>query len=551
MENLRSIFLGEYEDSVRNRLKNWRTFGFLSRLWDRDHRLWADDPQAEIANRLGWLDLPERMESRIEEIRLFAEDVKKNSISRVCLLGMGGSSLAAEMFMQTFGSRPEWPGMTVADSTHPEAVLDLARNLDLNRSFFLVASKSGTTLETLSLFRYFWQKMLQQTKNPGNHFAAITDKGTPLTALAAERKFKKIFSAPSDVGGRFSALSPFGLVPAALLGLDIRSLNGNAKISMRNHSPGSMEENALGLMLGAFLGDLNGERDKLTVITSASLRGFSDWLEQLLAESTGKQGKGILPIVHEPMVDPSEYGQDRLFFLLDCGKDRIEKGDSYKKDLERSGFPYIHIRLDSVLDIAGQMMTWEIAVAAAASILALNPFDQPDVNLSKELTRQAMISSKPENGGPRVSEIPETSQSHSMAEVLEEELSRMEGGGYTALQAFLNPNTENTRILQEIRLKCMKKSGSSSTLGFGPRFLHSTGQIHKGGPEKGLFLQFTDDPRDDLPVPETDYTFASLIRAQAEGDFQALCRRKRRVLRFRLKPDALSGLNSLSDVLDR
>jgi transaldolase/glucose-6-phosphate isomerase len=541
--------VGVYEANVADRLADWKASGFAHRLWAKDPSLWGSAATPEVANRLGWLVLPETMRGDVAEIQAFAAEVKEEGFTQAVVLGMGGSSLAPDVFQRTFGRAAGSPGLLVLDSTHPAAVASVERAIDLNRTIFLVSSKSGTTIEPLSFYRYFWAKLRGRTNSPGRQFAAITDPGTPLAALGRERGFRRVFLAPPDVGGRFSALTPFGLVPAALAGVDILKLLERAATEAGRESARTSESGAVGLHLAAVLGEVGAVRDKLTFLTSASLRAFPDWLEQLVAESLGKNGRGLLPVADEPVVPAASYGEDRLFaaFVLDQDEDR--KDTSEWDALEGRGHPVIRFRLRDAYDLGGQIFRWELAVAAAGSILGVLPFDQPDVELAKDLARKSMMPGSSPEGSPSGAEAVSAEDAARLNRSLEDWLAQCASRDYLAVQAYLNPDAETHRALQEVRLVLLQRTRLATTLGFGPRFLHSTGQYHKGGPNRGLFLQFVDEPGTDLPVPDTDYTFGRLIASQALGDYQALRRKERRVLRVNLKGDVRGGLERVRAAL--
>jgi transaldolase/glucose-6-phosphate isomerase len=467
---------------------------------------------------------------------------------------MGGSSLAPEVFQRMFGNASGYPELIVLDSTHPAAVRSVESELDLPRTLFLVSSKSGTTTETLSFFRYFWQRVSQVTGAPGRHFVAITDPTTPLERLARERGFRAVFRAQRDVGGRYSALTVFGLVPAALIGLDIHRLLDEAWTMSEACAfcvPGA--ENP-GLTLGATLaeGALAG-RDKITFLTSASLAAFPTWAEQLIAESTGKNGKGIVPIVEEPAVRPDAYAADRLFVYLHLQEGTDTELREQIDALEAAGFPTLRIQLSDTTDLGQEFFRWEVAVAAAGAALGIHPFDQPDVELAKQLASKAM---KPKQRGASPASSGEgepvaVEHAEQLRQALKTWLAGARPRDYIALQAYLPPNAATTTELQALRASLLDRFRLATTLGYGPRFLHSTGQLHKGGPNTGLFLQIIDVPAEDVPVPETDYTFGELIHAQALGDYQALRQRGRRVLRVSLGSDVARGLQLLQEALRR
>ena len=550
IKDYQTFELGDWKTQVEERLKLWKKQGFSRRMWAKDPTLWFSKPQPEIMDRLGWLVLPEMMRDNLEELSSFAEQIKDEGISHVVLLGMGGSSLAPDVFQKTFGNAPGYPGLLVLDSTHPSAVLSVGDKLDLNRTLFIVSSKSGTTLETLSLFRYFWNKVRLNTDAPGKHFIAITDSGTPLMKLAQERGFRRVFEANPDVGGRYSALTYFGMVPAALIGMDIHKLLDRARIASENCSFCISEEKAAGFILGASLGEICRDRNKLTFIASDSIKSFPDWLEQLIAESTGKDGKGILPVAGEPLVSVEEYGQDRFFVFMTLAGENDKELEDRMNALKQTGHPLVRIELSDKFDLGREIFFWEVAVASAGSVLGIHPFNQPDVQLAKDFAKKAM-----EKIGIEKEESDEETWSVDEPEILAQALKDWMGqampGDYIALQAYLPPLEETTEALQDIRLELLKRARLATTLGYGPRFLHSTGQLHKGGPNSGLFLQVVDEPNIDLPVPETDYDFKALIKAQSLGDYQALMERERRVLRINLETDVQKGLERLYSIITK
>jgi len=547
-KNYQTLEIGRWKTQVEERLKLWKKQGFSRRMWAKDPTLWFSKPQPEITDRLGWLVLPEMMQDNLEELSSFAEQMKDEGISQMVLLGMGGSSLAPDVFQKTFGNAPGYPGLLVLDSTHPSSVLSVGDKLDLNRTLFIVSSKSGTTLETLSLFRYFWSKVSLDTDNPGRHFVAITDSGTPLMKLAQKRGFRRVFEANPDVGGRYSAFTYFGMVPAALIGMDILKLLNRAWTASENCASSISEEKAAGIILGASLGEVSRDRNKLTFVASDSIKSFPDWLEQLIAESTGKDDKGIQPVAGEPLASVSEYSQDRFFVFMTLAGESDRGLEDRMNAMKQSGHPFIRIELSDKYDLGREIFSWEVAVASAGSVLGIHPFNQPDVQLAKDFTKKAM-----EKTGMEEEENDEETwtldEPETLAQALKDWLGKAKQGDYIALQAYLPPLEETTKALQDIRLVLLKRTRLATTLGYGPRFLHSTGQLHKGGPNSGLFLQIVDEPNNDLPVPETDYSFANLIKAQAVGDYRALKQRGRRVLRVNLKSDFSRGMRKLYELI--
>ena len=538
---------GQADQAVAARLERWSAARVADRLWEKDPTVWFPEPVPELVDRLGWLDLPRVMASRIDELDAFAKEIRSEGFARVVLLGMGGSSLASEVFARTFGSAPGYPTLTVLDSTHPEAVAEVERKIDLERTLFLVCSKSGTTLETLSLFRFFWDRASAASGRAGRRFCAITDPGSPLAETARERGFRRLFEAPADVGGRYSAMSVFGLVPAALIGVQLTALLGRAETMARACRAPRAEENP-GLLLGAVLGELVlAGRDKATLLTSPSLESFPAWLEQLVAESTGKDGSGILPVAGESAAPADSYGPDRVFVGLELEEDDPSSLAERLEALREAGHPTARVRLRDRADLAAEIVRWEIGVALAGAVLGIHPFNQPDVQLAKRLAREAMERGEEAAVPEESTDALRVSDPRRLAEALDGWLSDPPPNGYVAIQAFLPPTPETTEALGRIRDRLGGRTGLATTLGLGPRFLHSTGQLHKGGPSNGLFLQLVDEPTADLAVPESDFTFGELIRAQALGDLGAMSKRGRRALRVSVGPDRASGL----EIVDR
>jgi transaldolase/glucose-6-phosphate isomerase len=551
--------VGEYRIRVDDRLTNWADQKFIQRLWGKDHTLWSPAPVPELTNRLGWLSLPEIEREILDGLVTFVKEIKTDGITHVVLLGMGGSSLAPEVFAKCFGSSPGYPELTVLDSTHPDAVLSLENRLPLANTLFLVSSKSGATLETLSLFRYFWSRVSQLGNEPGKHFVAITDPGSSLERLAKERRFRAIFPAPPDVGGRYSALTVFGLVPAALIGVDVHKLIDRAQKAAENCALSVREYECTGFVLGAILGELSTDRNKITLMTTSSLSSFSEWVEQLIAESTGKDGKGILPVVNEPIGIPEDYSKDRLFIGLSLEGDDDGGLVTLFSKLSDLGHPVVRIHLEDMYDLGQELFLWEVAVASAGAVMGIHPFNQPDVQLAKDFTKRIMGAQKISEIKKKSTETPEAenynalniSDHEPLALALENWISQAQTGDYVALQAFLPSNPETTEALQRIRKTLLDRLQLATTLGYGPRFLHSTGQLHKGGSNTGLFLQLVDDPRNDCDVPETNLTFGQIIQAQALGDSKALLERQRRILRVNLRANIITGLERLQRLICR
>lgn len=544
----------DFTQSTVNRLEEWNRIKFGERLWAKDPTLWSDAPAPELEDRLGWLTLPDTMTAMIGELKELADQVRSEGVRHIVLLGMGGSSLAPEVFQRTFGSASDYPTLLVMDSTHPQAVRNTDAIIDPQRTLFVVSSKSGTTIETLSAFYFFWDKVRGSRNDPGQAFVAITDPGTHLEKLAAERGFRRVFSAPSDIGGRYSALSVFGIVPAALIGVDLERLLKNAQDMADRCSPNVQVPDNPGLILGAAIGEIALQgRDKLTFITTPRLAGFPSWIEQLIAESTGKDGKGILPVVDDESEDVAQYGADRAFVYLHLDGDETAVIRNKVEALLKAGYPILEIPFIDVYDLGGEIFRWEIAVAGAGAILGIHPFNQPDVQLAKDLARQAMAqdTDKSEEASDDKNAPVAVSDSASLHDTLASWLETIHTGDYVSIHAYLSPSEENTAALQSVRVKIQNRTGVATTLGYGPRFLHSTGQLHKGGPNSGAFLQIIDDPAADTDVPETDYSFGKLIRAQGDGDSLALDQRGRRLLRVNLGDDVAGDLNLLADTIQK
>jgi transaldolase/glucose-6-phosphate isomerase len=543
--------LGQYEEIVEARLGRWQDEDFGRRLWEKDYRLWSPEPIPELTDRLGWLELPDTMTAEVGRLARFAREVAEEGFRDAVVLGMGGSSLAPEVYSRTFGHAFGRPAVTVLDSTHPGAVRSLAARLEPEKSLFVVSSKSGTTTEMLSFFHYFWELL----GGRGRSFVAVTDPGTPLEKLARERGFREVFNAPEEVGGRYSALTPFGLVPAALLGVDAGQILAHARAMAQLCRSGMDAAANPGLRLGAALGELaRAGRDKLTFVASHSLESFPDWIEQLVAESTGKtilaggERRGIVPVVGEPLGPPEAYGEDRFFAALLLAGDDVSAIEPRLRALEDAGHPVARLRLADRFGLGAEMFRWEMATAAAGAVLELNPFDQPDVQLAKELANKAMkqaAAGKLKSGGVAVA----VSDPQALTSALAGWLGGARPGDYLGIHAYLPPRLQTTEALRGLQADLHARTRLAVTMGYGPRFLHSTGQLHKGGPDRCRFLQLVDEPAEDVPVPETTYTFGTLIRAQAEGDRQALEQRGRAVLRVQLGREDAAGLQRLRAAL--
>jgi len=483
-----------------------------ARLAEQDATLWGAPGTPEVANRLGWLTIAERMLENIEEVETFAREVAAEGFADVVLLGMGGSSLAPEVLRLAFGSKAGHPRMHVLDSTDAATILSVQAAIDLQRTLFIVSSKSGGTIEPLSLFAHFNSLVTE-----GASFAAITDPGSGLEQLAREHGFRHIFSGDPDIGGRYSALSPFGIVPAALMGVDVRGLLNGAARAWETTLTGAGENDGApaGVWLGAALSAMAASgRDKLTFVTPASLPGLGLWLEQLVAESTGKHGKGILPVADEPLGEPDSYGEDRVFAHLSDTGAPDEAVEERMAQLAAAGHPVITVPTSGPPDLGRVFMLAEIAVAVAGWGLEINPFDQPNVQQAKDATKQVLQGFESTGTLPTVAGAAEE-QLHSL-------LSGCHPPHYLAIMAYVEPSADFDAAIGELREAILHATQSASTFGYGPRFLHSTGQFHKGGPPVGRFLQLVHDGPSDVQIPGAPYGFATLKEAQAIGDLQTL-----------------------------
>jgi glucose-6-phosphate isomerase len=492
---------------VSERLTAMDRDNVVERIWRKDHTVWKDDP-TEITNRLGWLTVSDLMHERLGDLEDFAKQAVADGFETVVLLGMGGSSLAPEVFMRTFGAAEGALELIVLDTTHPATVARATDQLELAKTLFIVASKSGTTTETLSHFAHFWEL----TPN-GAQFVAITDPATPLETLAHEHGFRRVFSNPDDIGGRYSALSYFGLVPAALIGAPLHAILDRAEEMQTGSERVVPAAQSPGATLGAVMGEsaLNG-RDKLTILLPGEIASFGSWVEQLIAESTGKEDRGVVPVVGEPLGAPDVYGDDRVFVAV---------GEHQGVDaLENLGHPVVRLAYEDREQLGGEFFRWEMATAVASSILGINAFDQPNVQEAKDATREIL------SGGSVVD--PGTDDLGALVK-------DVGPGDYVAVLAYLDRTSESEAAIERARIAIRDRYKVATTTGFGPRFLHSTGQLHKGAANNGVFIQITDGARQlDVPIPGQAYTFGTLIDAQALGDLRALRSRGRRVARVRL-----------------
>ena len=502
--------------AVKREARDLQTDDILSDVWERDHTAWKDDP-TEIADRLGWVDVPEMMSQQLGDITEFGRSARaKGDVQHVVLCGMGGSSLAPQTFHRVLGGGLP---LTVCDTTDPDFIAALTTSLDLEKSLFIVASKSGTTVETKSHLEYFWSKCPRPDR-----FVAITDPGTELAKTASERGFLRCFENPADIGGRFSALSYFGLVPAAVAAVDVNGILEGARREMLRNGPGVAPPDSPAVRLAAAFGEakLNENRDKLTIALPPALEAFGPWCEQLVAESTGKEGTGLLPVVGERLGAPDVYGPDRIFAAYTmAGSERAVQLDALQET-----HPVAFVTTPNAIAVGAEMYRWEMAIAVVGYLLDINPFDQPDVEAAKQRTREVLSgsASAPDRGSAT------------------ELLASLEPPKYIAIQAFITPSDENEKRLNAVRDKLRDRFKVAVTVGFGPRFLHSTGQFHKGGPNTGVFLQVTGPHNEQVDIPGMGMSFARLIDAQADGDLQALRDKGRAAARVTLHElESLSG----------
>ena len=528
---------------VNAALANLQERNAVARVWQRDHTVWKPDPK-EITDRLGWLTVTGRMRQDLPLLTSLAETVRGEGYGHVALLGMGGSSLGPEVLRQTFGSAPGYPELLVLDSTIPAWIEAVAHAIDPRRTLFLVSSKSGGTIETLSLYRYFRDLVgaAAGDSKTGMNFVAITDPGAPLETLARDQGFRRVFANPADIGGRYSVLSYFGLVPAALIGMDVRALLERADAMSAACAASVPVQDNPGTHLGAVMGGAAVEgRNKLTLLTSPSIGSFGLWVEQLIAESTGKEGAGIVPIAGEPAPSsPDFYGNDRLFAYLRVEDDDNSELEAQVNALEAAGHPVVRLDLADRLDLGAEFFRWEFATAVAGAVMGIHPFDQPDVQQAKDLTDQ-VLQERQSAGALPAPEAPRSVE-NLLSDAGEE-------GGYVAIMPYVHGTAEIEAAFDSLRRRILERKRLPTTLGYGPRFLHSTGQLHKGGPATGYYLQITAERRRDLQVPEAPYTFGALADAQALGDLRALKAKGRRAAAVRLEEVTPEAVEAIGDAL--
>jgi glucose-6-phosphate isomerase len=558
--------LGNYEGRVRAALGEATRVNVIERIWNRDASLWKNEEshQKIIRNSLGWLTVATEMLAVADELRTFAANVRASGeFQDVMVCGMGGSSLCPEVLRQTFRRQEGFPELLVLDSTDPDAVNDFRNQIDIGRCLFVIASKSGTTTEPIVFHRYWYNEVAKQSAEPGKSFVTITDPGSQMADTAAAEGFRRIFLNQPDIGGRYSALSYFGMVPAAVMGLDFEKLLRGADAMKEACGPRVQANENPGAVLGAVMAEcaLAG-RDKLTIVTDQKLSALGLWIEQLIAESTGKEGKGIVPVVGEPLGAVSAYGKDRLFVSISVGA-QDDESKAKLKALEAAGHPVVYRNLRDVDELGAEFFLWEMATAFAGWRLRINPFDQPNVQESKDATKALLDKYAHEGKLPEQTPLASDGQlsvyaggaagdapgSISVREALRAHCAKIKTGDYVALLAYVEETPQIEAAMQTVRATVRDATGCATTTGYGPRFLHSTGQLHKGGPDSGVFIQMTAPDKVDLEVPGAPYTFGILKQAQALGDFQSLLAHGRRAIRVDLGADPVAGLVSLYELI--
>jgi transaldolase / glucose-6-phosphate isomerase len=562
----------DLDSAVKKNLNDWRAAGKVRRLWQADASLWTGDDEG---NWLGWLGITDEQIANIAKLKAFADDVKNAGFSDILLLGMGGSSLCPEVLSLTYPQTPGFPRLHILDSTDPAQIRSTEKKVNLAKTLFIVSSKSGSTLEPNIYKQYFFERVQQTVgaDKAGSHFIAITDPGSKMQQVAERDRFRHIFYGLPSIGGRYSALSNFGMVPAAAMGLDIGKFLQRTKEMVESCKAATPVDQNPGVMLGLILGTAaKSGRDKITLITSPGISDLGAWLEQLLAESTGKQGKGIIPVDRETLGTPEVYGNDRIFAYLHLEGASDAGQDAAVAALEKAGQPVIRIAVSDTYSLGQEFFRWEFATAVAGSIIGINAFNQPDVEASKIVTKK--LTSEYESKGALPAEKPiideagfklftdETNATDlakavaafpvsdgALKNYLRAHLARLGAGDYFAVLGYVEMNSEHEALLQGLRIHVRDRKCVATVLGFGPRFLHSTGQAYKGGPNSGVFLQITCDDAQDLPVPGQKYTFGVVKAAQARGDFQVLADRKRRALRVHIGSDVKAGLTKLAELV--
>ena len=544
------------EGIIREGLIKLEGLEFNTKFWAKDPTLWKQDKEHKefIVKFLGWQKVYDWTLERVDDVLAFAADVKQN-FKHVVVMGMGGSSLAPEVIRTVFGAQAGYPELIVLDTTNADWVTAARNRIDPAQTLFIFASKSGGTVEPSSQYAYFYDEVKKAgVKEPGQNFCAITDPGTGLETLAKKNKFRKIFLNPADIGGRFSALSMFGMVPAALMGVDIVKLLENAKKEAQTFGPEADFKANAAVKLGALMGAsfANHSKDKLTIITPKELASFGLWAEQLVAESTGKEGKGIVPVVGEGLFKNFDYREDRFFVHISNGSEDDKRVTAIMDDLEERGYPVMTIPMTDTYELGSQFLLWEIATAAAGAIMAIDPFDQPNVQAAKTLTKQ--ILGKLEKNEISAEELSkplmvakDIENAVKLDNLAQDVYSLLESNDYIALLPYVYPSEEVAKALLALRDKILTRTKRAVLFGYGPRYLHSTGQLHKGDGNNGVFIILSADAEHDIQIPGQHYTFGQLCAAQALGDFQALEEKGRRVIKIHLTQPIMQAIKNLSD----
>ncbi len=552
--------------AVTASLDDWKKNNKVARLWQKDASLWTGTDES---NWLGWLTITAEQMAHVDALKQIAEDVKQARFKHALLLGMGGSSLCPEVLRMTFGKIKGFPELHVLDSTDPAQIKAIEAKVDLKSAICIVSSKSGGTLEPNIYKQYFFERVKAKVgeKETGNRFIAITDPGSKMQQVAESDRFRKIFMGVPSIGGRYSAISNFGMVPAAVMGLDIAKFLKNTGEMVKACGASSAADSNPGVILGTILGvAANHGRDKITIITSPGIFDLGAWLEQLIAESTGKIGKGIIPVDRERLARPSAYGDDRLFVYLRLAVKPDRAQDSAVAALQKAGHPVVRITLPNTYNLGQEFFRWEIATAVAGSIIGINAFNQPDVEASKIETKK--LTSEYESTGKLPPESPffeaeglkfyadaknvaALQGAATLRDLVKSHLDRINAGDYFGVLGYIPMNDENESALQAIRHNVRDAKKVATVLGFGPRFLHSTGQAYKGGPDTGVFLQITCDDKVDFPVPGQKYTFGVVKSAQARGDFAVLAERGRRAVRVHLSKNVKQDLSKLAKAVQK
>ena len=544
------------EGIIREGLIKLDSLSFNTKFWERDASLWKKDKESQdfIVQFLGWQKVYDWTLDHLEEVLTFAKDVKEN-FKHCVVMGMGGSSLAPEVFRTVFGKQDGYPELIVLDTTNPDWVSAARARINPAQTLFIFASKSGGTVEPSSQFAYFFDEVKKSgVKEPGQNFAAITDNSTGLEALAKQHKFRHTFINPSDIGGRFSALSFFGIVPAAIMGVDVKKILTLAKEQAASFGPQApLKENAA-LKLGALMGacNVNHGRDKLTLLTPKDLATFGLWAEQLVAESTGKEGKGVVPVAGETLQANFDYREDRFFVHLSTGSEDDKRLSELAAQLDEHEVPLLTIEINSLYELGALFLLWEIATAAAGAILAINPFDQPNVQEAKTMTKE-VLAKLAKGDIPAEITAPILVSKDIADEVKLETLAQdvyslLESNDYVALLPYVYPSPDTEKALSTLREKIMQRTKRAVLFGYGPRYLHSTGQLHKGDGNNGVFIIFSAEPENDIQIPGQHYSFGQLCNAQALGDFQALESKGRRVIKLHLKQPLAENIRKISDL---